>query len=87
MGKNDGRYDISSAFFGRWNLELGREREEERKEGRTGGLLILLESRQPKFDSPVAAEFRMNGSRPGKRAYPGNGTPIWQKATSLVEVL
>ena len=59
-----------------------------RKEGRKDrcGPLILLESRQPKFDSPVAAEFRMNGG-PGKRAYPGNGTPIWQKATSLVEVL
>ena len=66
-------------------MELGAGKGKRKKEGRTGGLLILLESRQPKFDSPVAAEFRMNGG-PGKRAYPGNGTPIWQKATSLVEV-
>ena len=36
LGKNDGRYDISSAFFGRWNLELGWEKEGEKKEGRTG---------------------------------------------------
>ena len=69
LSKNDWRYYISSAFFDRWNLEG-----EKSKEGRTGPL--ILESRQPKFDSlvaaplPAASEFRMNGGASGPILYP-----------------